>query len=128
MDENNLTPEDLGKYIPTLLLMEQWCDSFRALLIQVLERGDVVPGADLVLKENTRRQWVKSHDEKELIRLLQSIAKKSGKPSKVDDVAPRAPRSVADMEKFVGKKAFEPFLNEVETVKTSVNTRLVLDA
>lgn len=122
-----IEPEEIGELIPLMLQLEQWTIEFRKFLVQQLENGMDIPGADLVTKTNMKRVWKEDLPDPELIKILQAAMKKMKKPARVEDVAPKVVLTVAGAESKLGKAAFRDLLSDqVEKKTTSTSVSLVL--
>lgn len=100
---NIMTPEELDGAIVDLLYAEAWASALRAQIQKCLEAGISFQNAYLEPK-NTNRKWAKP--DPDIIRMLQASFKGLGKPSTLDDVAPRTVVTPAAAEKTMGKTKF----------------------
>lgn len=91
---DDLTPEQVGDYLEKLPLIEEWIKSIRRHAHNLLEAGETVPGYKLVERRPTRR-W--KNDEEFL-----AWAAQEGLED--DDIFEKKMKSVAQIEKVVGKK------------------------
>lgn len=122
-----IEPEEIGELIPLMLQLERWTTEFRKFLVQQLENGMDIPGADLVTRVNSKRIWKEDLPEPELIKLLQAAMRKMKKPAKVEDVAPRVALTVAGAETKLGKPSFRELMSDhVDSKTTSTSVALVL--
>lgn len=98
-----MTPEELDAAVKDVLFAEAWANAVRAQIQASLEAGVSFTNAHLEPKSSNRK-WAK--DEKEIIITLQAVLAGLGKPSSLDDVAPRSVVTPAAAEKTMGKPRF----------------------
>jgi len=109
-----IPPEMFAEMLGKLHILEDWASAMRATALARLERGEEVPGFKLVQKRPTR-QWTDPDAVEQIL-----------KSEKYDDdeiYKPRDLKSVAQIEKLVGKKAFaaSPLAGAVVKVSSGVN-------
>lgn len=98
-----LSPAELDKLIPEILMVEAWVASVRQRILEELEGGELFDHARLEPKRALRK-W--KEEPEEVIASLQELLKDLGKDSSIDKVAPRKVVSPAEAEKLVGKGNF----------------------
>lgn len=105
-------PSHLRELADTVVLMEAWCKATRQLLASQVAAGKEVPGVTMEPSYSPRAWDDSGLDEDEMMKLLQRKFKALGRPSTLDDVAPRKVLSPAQAEKLLGKPAFAETLAE----------------
>jgi hypothetical protein len=109
-----IPPEMFAEMLGKLHILEDWASAMRATALSRLERGEEVPGFKLVQKRATR-QWTDPEDVANYL---------LGDGYDGDEIyKPRDLKSVAQIEKLVGKKAFaaSPLAGAVVKVSSGVN-------
>jgi hypothetical protein len=92
-----IPPQQFSEMLGQLHVLDDWMKAMRATATAKLERGEDVPGFKLVAKRATRK-WT---DEDAVEQLLKA---EKYEPDEIYE--PRDLKSVAQIEKLVGKKAF----------------------
>jgi hypothetical protein len=97
-DPERLTPQQIGRIIPGLDMLEDWAKAVRKAGYAMAENGTKIPGQKLVDKVG-RRAWIEAKDAATLILHSSGLAPK-------DIYTEPKLKSPAQIEKLVGKKDF----------------------
>lgn len=109
--------EKFAEILSKLHILEDWASSMRAAARGKLERGESVPGFKLVATRATR-QWANEDD-------VAQALEAEGKYTEEDLYEPRDLKSVAQIEKLMGKKAFKTSPVAAAVVKRSSGYKMV---
>lgn len=93
--------EDMKSLIRDVLLMEAYCASFRAHILQRLEAGEEIPGAS---KEPKRAIPSWGDQSGEALALLLNLCEERGLELDIDDLAPRTVRRPGPCKKLLRLK------------------------
>jgi hypothetical protein len=98
---------DLAELLPRVALIRDWCNAVEGAALDALKRGEQVPGWKLV-EGRRSRLWAHEGEVSKKCKALKL---------KLDEYAPRALLSVAQLEKLVGAKEFAEKLGPLVETK-----------
>lgn len=120
VDPKDVDPKTLSELLHVVEESEKWCASVRKYAHEAAEERNVaIPGWKLVGKRATRKF---SDAAKTIARLVRSTKVEATKKDLYTDPQPK---SVAQVEKVLGKELLQDLLKEGEVVSTSSGTSLV---